>query len=112
MTAVVNPPENLASQPASELEQPYVYRRTELVEPDWRRFPGWADVTEAEWRDAQWQRVKCVRNIRQLRAVMGDLLEDRFYADLEADQKQMATMSMLITPQILNTMAPNAPTTP
>ena len=112
MTAVVNPPENLASQPASELEQPYVYRRTKLVEPDWRRFPGWADVTEAEWRDAQWQRVKCVRNIRQLRAVMGDLLEDRFYADLEADQKQMATMSMLITPQILNTMAPNAPTTP
>ena len=22
------------------IEQPYVYKRTELVEPDWRRFPG------------------------------------------------------------------------
>jgi lysine 2,3-aminomutase len=112
MTAVVNPPENLASQPATDLDQPYVYRRKELVEPDWRRLPGWKDVTEAEWRDAQWQRVKCVRNIRQLRAVMGDLLEHRFYADLEADQKNLATMSMLITPQMLNTMAPTAATTP
>ena len=25
--------------------QPYEYRRRELVEPDWTRFPGWRDVT-------------------------------------------------------------------
>ena len=24
------------------VSQPYVYRRQELAEPDWRRFPGWA----------------------------------------------------------------------
>ncbi|MDV6014006.1 lysine 2,3-aminomutase [Haloechinothrix sp. LS1_15] len=90
------------------LEQPYVYRRKELAEPDWRRFPGWADVTEAQWRDAQWQRVHCVRNIKQLRTLMGDLLDDRFYADMEADQQHMATMSMLLPPQMLNTMAPAA----
>ncbi|MGH3470244.1 MAG: lysine 2,3-aminomutase, partial [Thermocrispum sp.] len=111
MTAVATP----ASQPSTAtdpLDQPYVYQRKELVEPDWRRIPGWADVTEAQWRDAQWQRVKCVRNVRQLRAVMGDLLEDRFYAELEADQKDLATMSMLLPPQMLNTMAPTASTTP
>ncbi|MFD4252943.1 KamA family radical SAM protein [Amycolatopsis thermoflava] len=85
-------------------EQPYAYRRTELAEPDWRRFPGWREVTEAQWRDAQWQRVHCVRNIKQLRAVLGDLVEERFYDDLAADQRELATMSMLVPPQMLNTM--------
>lgn len=89
--------------------QPYRYARRELVEPDWRRFPGWADVTSAQWRDAQWQRVHCVRTIRQLHAVLGDRVADRFYADLAADQAEMATMSMLLPPQMLNTMIPDAP---
>ena len=44
--------------------------------------PGWAGVTQADWDSAQWQRVNCVKNITQLRAVMGDLLDDRFYDDL------------------------------
>ena len=44
--------------------QPYPYRRTELVEPDWTRFPGWKDVTTAEWESAQWQRSHCVKNVR------------------------------------------------
>jgi lysine 2,3-aminomutase len=88
--------------------QPYEYVRRELVEPDWRRFPGWRDVTEAQWRDAQWQRVHCVKNIRQLRALMGELLDERFYTDLAKDQEQLATMSMLVPPQMVNTMAPNA----
>ena len=91
--------------------QPYEYVRRELVEPDWRRFPGWRDVTEAQWRDAQWQRVHCVKNIKQLRALMGDKLDERFYTDLVKDQEQLATMSMLVPPQMLNTMAPNAEVT-
>ncbi|WP_191243363.1 KamA family radical SAM protein [Amycolatopsis deserti] len=86
-------------------DQPYAYRRTELTEPDWRRFPGWREVTEAQWRDAQWQRVHCVRNIKQLRAVLGDLVAERFYDDLAADQRELATMSMLVPPQMLNTMS-------
>jgi lysine 2,3-aminomutase len=89
-------------------EQPYSYSRHKLVEPDWRRFPGWCDVTEAQWRDAQWQRVHCLRNIKQLHACVGDLLHERFYEDLAADQERLATMSMLLPPQILNTMAPHA----
>jgi lysine 2,3-aminomutase len=89
-------------------KQPYEYARRELAEPDWRRFPGWSHVTEAQWRDAQWQRVHCVKNVKQLRTVMGDLLEESFYEDLVADQQNLATMSMLLPPQMLNTMAPAA----
>jgi lysine 2,3-aminomutase len=84
--------------------QPYAYRHHELTEPDWRRFPGWREVTTAEWESAQWQRSHCVKNLRQLRQVMGDLLSEDFYADLERDQRERATMSMLVPPQMLNTM--------
>jgi lysine 2,3-aminomutase len=87
--------------------QPYEYQRRTLIEPDWTRFPGWRDVTAQQWESAQWQRVNCVKNIRQLRTLMGDLLEERFYADLETDQKRLATMSMLVPPQMLNTMVPD-----
>jgi len=88
--------------------QPYDYQRRPLAEPDWTRFPGWRDVTAAQWESAQWQRVHCVKNVKQLRALMGDLLDERFYADLAADQQRLATMSMLVTPQMLNTMVPGA----
>lgn len=88
----------------TNIEQPYVYRRRELVEPDWTRFPGWRDVTAAEWASAQWQRAHCVKNVGQLRDLMGDLLTEDFYADLERDQAERATMSMLVPPQMLNTM--------
>lgn len=93
------------AEAAAAAEQPYPYRRAELVEPDWRRLPGWAEVTGQEWRSAQWQRSHCVKNVRQLRTVMGDLLDDAFYEDLERDQREQATMSMLLPPQMLNTMA-------
>jgi lysine 2,3-aminomutase len=89
--------------------QPFAYRRRELVEPDWTRFPAWRGVTAAQWRSAQWQRAHCVKNVAQLRAVLGDLVDERFYADLAADQRTTATMSMLVPPQMLNTMVPDAP---
>ena len=86
----------------------YVYRRRDLVEPDWTRLPGWAAVTGEQWADVQWQRAHCVKNLKQLRDVVGDLLDDRFYADLERDQAERATMSMLIPPQMVNTIVPAA----
>ena len=88
------------------IEQPYSYRHAELAEPDWRRLPGWADVTPEQWASAQWQRAHCVKSIRQLRQLMGSGLGERFYADLEQDQALRATMSMLVPPQMINTMAP------
>lgn len=91
------------------MAQPYEYRRRELAEPDWTRLPGWRDVTAAQWESVQWQRAHCVKNAAQLRAVLGDLVDERFYADLVADQQATATMSMLLPPQMLNTMVPDAP---
>ena len=88
------------------IDQPYVYRRRELTEPDWRRFPGWAAVSAADWESAQWQRAHCVKNARQLRQLMGPGLDEAFLADLERDQGERATMSLLLPPQMLNTMAP------
>jgi lysine 2,3-aminomutase len=89
-----------------KIEQPYAYLRHELVEPDWTRLPGWRHITANEWASAQWQRVNCIKNIKGLRTLMGDLLTDAFYADLERDQAERATMSMLVTPQMMNTMVP------
>ncbi|MFG2600643.1 KamA family radical SAM protein [Streptomyces sp. NPDC048462] len=97
----------LADSPVESLPQPYAYRRHEAVEPDWRRFPGWRDVTEREWRDAQWQRSHCVKGVRELRAVAGPGLDDVFYDDVEADQRHHATMSILLPPHVLNTIAPH-----
>ena len=88
------------------MDQPYVYRSRELVEPDWRRLPGWRDVTSEDWESAQWQRAHCVKTVRQLRDVFGDLLSDSFYADVERDQAERATMSILLPPQMVNTMVP------
>jgi len=105
MTAVVDATSATAEALTAD-HQPYEYARHELVEPDWRRFPGWHDVTETQWRDAQWQRAHCVKNPKQLRDAVGDLLEDRFYKDLADDQTGFATMSMLVPPQMLNTMVP------
>ena len=87
--------------------QPYLYTRRELVEPDWTRLPGYRDVTAAEWADVQWQRAHCAKNVKQLRDVYGDLLTDAFYADVERDQAEQATMSILLPPQMINTMVPD-----
>jgi lysine 2,3-aminomutase len=89
--------------------QPYSYVRNPLVEPDWQRLPGWRAVTATQWRDPQWQRAHCVKSPRQLRDVFGDLISDDFYADLVADTRDFATMSMLVPPQMLNTMVPDSP---
>ena len=89
--------------------QPYEYRRLEAIEPDWRRFPGWRRVTAAEWRDERWQRANSIRTIRGLRDVLGDLVGEAFYADLQRDQASRATMALLVTPQVMNTMVPLGP---
>src|SRR5271165_535779 len=89
------------------VSQPYVYQRRELAEPDWRRFPGWTEVSAADWESPQWQRAHCAKNARQLRQVTGPGLAESFFEDLERDQRERATMSMLLPPQMLNTMVPN-----
>ncbi|WP_371493725.1 lysine 2,3-aminomutase [Kitasatospora sp. NBC_00374] len=89
----------------------YEYRRRELIEPDWRRFPPWSRVTAEEWRDPQWQRAHCVKNVRQLREVLGAVAGETFFEDVARDQEQFATMSLLLPPHVINTMSPQGPPT-
>jgi lysine 2,3-aminomutase len=85
--------------------QPYEYPpRREFREPDWRRLPGYRDVTEAEWESAKWQRQHTVKNLDGLRRALGDLLPADLADSIERDQRERATMSMLIPPQMINTM--------
>ena len=85
--------------------QPYRYPpERDFVEPDWRRLPGYEDVTEKEWRNPKWQRQHTVKNLTELKRVLGDLLGDDLYRSIEQDQRDRATMSMLVPPQMLNTM--------
>ena len=85
--------------------QPFQYPlRREFAEPDWRRLPGFREVTAEQWESAQWQRTHTVKNLRELKAVLGDHLTDELAADMEQDQRERATMSMLLPPQMLNTM--------
>ncbi len=90
---------------AHAVAQPLQYPlQREWVEPDWRRLPGYRDVSRRDWESAQWQRAHTVKNLRQLRAALGELLPDSLIASIERDQAQRATMSMLLPPQMLNTM--------
>jgi lysine 2,3-aminomutase len=93
---------------AHAAQQPLSYPlRTEFVEPDWRRFPAYRDVTEEQWQSAQWQRAHTVKNLREFRDALGSFLTEDLAADIERDQRERATMSMLIPPQMINTMREN-----
>jgi len=85
--------------------QPYQYRyQREFTEPDWRRLPGYKNVTEKEWMSALWQKRNLVKTVKQFKDVMGPFLPDEIANDILKDQAERATMSMLIPPQMINTM--------
>jgi lysine 2,3-aminomutase len=90
---------------AGPAQQPFSYpTRKEFIEPDWRRIPAYKDVTPAEWESAVWQRKHTVKNLKELKATLGHLLPEDLAASIERDQKERATMSILVPPQMLNTM--------
>src|SRR6266581_1732103 len=76
----------------------------EFVEPDWTRLPGYRDVTREQWESAQWQRAHCVKNLAEFAEVLGPFLTEDLLEDIARDQRERATMSMLIPPQMVNTM--------
>jgi lysine 2,3-aminomutase len=85
--------------------QPFTYPLIrEFVEPDWTRLPGYRDVTVEQWGSAQWQRAHTVKNLKELKEALGEHLTDELVSDIERDQQERATMSMLIPPQMINTM--------
>ncbi len=85
--------------------QPYAYPpKREFVEPDWTRWPGYAEVTAEEWETALWQRKHSIKNMRELAAVWGDKAPEGLLQSIEDDFKVNGTMSMLIPPQMINCM--------
>src|SRR5688500_15693787 len=94
-----------AKPEAGPAEQPFSYPlRKEFVEPDWTRLPGYKGVSAAEWESSVWQRKHTVKNLKELKTALGHLLPDDLLASIERDQKERATMSILVPPQMLNTM--------
>jgi lysine 2,3-aminomutase len=86
-------------------EQPFKYPlERDYAEPDWTRLPGYRGVSAAEWESALWQRKNTVKSLAELKEAFGDLLRDDLAASIERDQRERATMSLLITPHMINTM--------
>ncbi|MFZ5446957.1 MAG: KamA family radical SAM protein [Myxococcota bacterium] len=85
--------------------QPFSYPlKREFVEPDWTRIPGFKGVSKADWESALWQRKHTIKNLKELKAALGPLLPESLAASIERDQAERATMSILITPHMVNTM--------
>lgn len=92
-------------QPTTAVNQPYRYKYSaSFEEPDWRRLPGYANVTQAEWESALWQKKNLVKSVAQFKQTFGDYCSESFALDMLKDQAERATMSMLIPPQMINTM--------
>ena len=91
-----------AGKPA---EQPFAYPLTRaFVEPDWTRIPGYQGVSKQDWESALWQRRNTIKNLKELKAALGALLPETLAHSIDRDQKERATMSILITPHMINTM--------
>jgi lysine 2,3-aminomutase len=99
------PQEKTAARAVRPGEQPFKYPIARaFVEPDWRRLPGYRDVSQSDWESALWQRKQTVKNLKELQAVFGPLLPQSLLRGIERDQRERATMSLLVPPQMLNTM--------
>ncbi|MBT9583453.1 lysine 2,3-aminomutase [bacterium] len=91
--------------PVESLGQPYIYPpKREFMEPDWTRIAGWKNVTREEWEDATWQRKNTVKSLKELKELLRDKLDDKLAESLQKDIEERATMSLLVPPQMLNTM--------
>ena len=89
----------------STATQPFKYPlEREFTEPDWTRLAGYRNVSPADWESALWQRRHTVKNLRELKAALGPLLPDDLLASIDRDQRERATMSLLLPPQMINTM--------
>ncbi len=90
---------------AGTASQPFKYPLDRaFIEPDWTRLPGFRGVSKSEWESAKWQRQNSVKDLKELKEALGSHLSDDLAKDIERDQLERATMSILVTPQMLNTM--------
>ncbi|MFX5987643.1 hypothetical protein ABTF25_19690, partial [Acinetobacter baumannii] len=73
-------------------------------EPDWTRIPGFRDVARGDWESAVWQRKHAVKNVWQLKDVLGALLPASLAESIARDQNERAGMPILLPPHLLSTM--------
>src|SRR5687768_2671840 len=105
MHSAQSPAPPTGASPGAPSEQPFQYPlERKFIEPDWTRLPGYRSVTVAEWESALWQRRHTVKNLKELKQALGPLLPEALAESIDRDQKQRATMSLLITPHMLNTL--------
>ena len=91
--------------PVESLGQPYAYPpKREFYEPDWTRIPGWKNITREEWEDATWQRKNTIKSLKELKELLGSHLDEKLAESLQQDIDTRATMSLLVPPQMINTM--------
>src|SRR5438045_6096029 len=91
--------------PKRKSEQPFHYPLDrQYAEPDWTRLPGYRAVTRTQWEDATWQRKNTVKTLAELKEALGAFLTDALAEDIARDIRERATMSMLITPHMINPM--------
>jgi lysine 2,3-aminomutase len=93
-TAHVDPPAPATSAP--KIADHRDLRRDEF----WRGIPAYEKISEAEFRTHTFQNRHAVTNPRQLRATLGALVPESFYADLEAGIAH-APMALRISPYLL-----------
>ncbi len=90
---------------AGPAAQPFKYPLDRpFREPDWTRLPGYRGVSKKDWESGRWQRQNSVKDLAELKEALGAFLPDELAAEIERDQRERATMSLLITPQMINTM--------
>ncbi len=88
--------------------QPYPYKyESHFEEPDWTRLPGYKNVTKDEWESSLWQKRNFIQSVDKMKAVFGPKMSDKLALDILKDQAERSTMSMLIPPQMINTMNEN-----
>ena len=93
--------QNKGTQAATATKQPYSYTySSNFLEPDWRRIPGYKEVSESDWNSALWQKRNFIKTVAQLKQVLGAFLTDAMALDILKDQAERSTMSMLVPPQI------------
>ena len=97
--------QNKGTKAATATKQPYSYTySSNFLEPDWKRIPGYKEVSESDWNSALWQKRNFIKTVAQLKQVLGAFLTDAMALDILKDQAERSTMSMLVPPQMINTM--------
>ena len=95
-------PERPASPAAEQTGDLGQFQHRELRSDDfWRRIPAYRDLKADDFHDHRFQVRNCVTSLRKFRDVIGQMVPDSFFRDLE-DGLSRSTMSMRISPYILS----------